>query len=446
LQTKIHARYTLGDTRVVYLKDEDTGRIGLTIYPESMVKAVVPRRETLAGLPEIDAQPAGTSPPRAWNLDSLVQLHLRGDTANGGFSTGRSMRNSASVDRFIFEKQEVSRSRSEVCVITTLKSAERYICKHHLAWERGDKGLRAHTIFSNDSDAPVTLEMLASFSLGGLTPFAPDDAPRRLTLHRFRSAWAGEGRLESLPLERLQMERSWAGHGVVNERFGQVGSMPVRGFFPFIALEDQQANVIWGAQLAWAGSWQMEAWRRDDTVCISGGLADREFGHWFKTVLPGESFASPVAQLAVGRGDLDQFCDRLTSLQAAALETVPSVENEMPIVCNEFCTTWGTPSEPNLLRIVRRIRDTPIRYLVIDAGWYQPDAGNWSDSHGDWIPSKALFPEGLASTVAKIRETGLIPGLWFEMETCGRRATGFSLADHLLKLDGQLLTVGERRF
>jgi len=48
------------------------------------------------------------------------------------------------------------------------------------------------------------------------------------------------------------------------------------GFLPFAAIEDTGAGVTWAAQIAWPGSWEMEAYRRDDFVQLSGGLADRE--------------------------------------------------------------------------------------------------------------------------------------------------------------------------
>ena len=91
--------------------------------------------------------------------------------------------------------------------------------------------------------------------------------------------------------------------------------MPVRGYFPFVAVEDRPAGVWWGAQLAWAGSWQMEAYRRDDQLSLSGGLADREFGHWLKSVVPGEEFASPLAYVSTVKGDLDDLCQRLASIR-----------------------------------------------------------------------------------------------------------------------------------
>ncbi|MEI6036066.1 MAG: hypothetical protein WCS65_17505, partial [Verrucomicrobiae bacterium] len=217
--------------------------------------------------------------------------------------------------------------------------------------------------------APPLPIRLPVFSLGGLTPFAADDAPHRLFVHRYRSSWSAEGRLESRSIEELNLERSWIGYSLLSERFGQVGSMPVRGFFPFVALEDRGAGVFWGARLSAPGSWQLEIFRSDDFVSLSGGLADREFGHWWKTLQPGDHFQTPPATLACLEGDLDQLCQRLNSAQEAALAGLPKIENDLPIVVNEWCTSWGSPTRENLIALARCLRGTPAKYLVIDDGW-----------------------------------------------------------------------------
>ena len=172
--------------------------------------------------------------------------------------------------------------------------------------------------------------MLSSFSLAGITPFAPDDAPGRLRVHRFRSGWSAEGRLVTESIEDLHLERSWSGAAAFSERFGQTGTMPVRKWFPFVAVEDTVAGVVWGAQLAWSGSWQMEIFRQHDDVAISGGLADREFGHWMKTIAPGETFAAPPAFVSCVKGTVDDLCDRLTKLQHRAADQHPAVEKDSP--------------------------------------------------------------------------------------------------------------------
>jgi alpha-galactosidase len=124
----------------------------------------------------------------------------------------------------------------------------------------------------------------------------------------------------------------------------------------------------------------------------------------------------------------------------------PSVERDLPIVFNEWCTTWGDPRHERVVEIADRLAGTDVKYLVIDAGWYKKKGCEWFNSHGDWVPSAELFPDGLAATAAAIRRRGLIPGLWFEMETVGDTSAACSMEDHLLKRDGLPITVGNRRF
>lgn len=445
MQRTILSTFHIADTTVRFERDDAAGRVGMLLYPTGMAGQLSLRRQGLRGLPEIDAMPDAGDPP-AIVLDPLAHVKIVGDPYPGAFAQGRTMRASPSSDRFRHERQDATRQDDRTMVCTTLRAADGCRIEHRLAWHDGDAAAAVTTTFVNRSDRPVTLEMLTSFSLGGLTPFDAADAPGRLRVHRFRSVWSAEGRLETRSLEELHLERSWSGAGAFSERFGQIGSMPVRGWFPFVAVEDVAAGVCWGANLAWAGSWQMEVFRQHDDVCISGGLADREFGHWIKTLAPGESLKTPPATVACVRGGLDELCDRLTAVQHRAADAHPAVERDLPIVFNEWCTTWGDPSHDKVVAVADRLKGTDTRYLVIDAGWYKGDRGDWGNAHGDWHPSAKLFPHGLEATAAAIRERGMIPGLWFEMETVGDASAAFSLAYHLLRRDDIPVTVRSRRF
>ena len=438
---KMISTFRAGDLTLRYVQDDHSGRVGLEMFPTALADRLVPRRADLGGQPEIDAIP-DSEPPIAQNIDSLFHLKIVGDPYPGAFAQGRTMRNAASIDTLRFERQDVQGTT----VVTHFSSPAGYRLEHRLSWHLTESAVEITTFFFNDSSRPVTLEMLSSFSLGNITPFDVADAPNRLRVHRFRSVWSAEARLTTQTIEQLHLERSWSGSGIFSERFGQIGSMPVRGWFPFVAVEDTQATVVWGAQLAWAGSWQMEIFRQDDAVCISGGLADREFGHWTVTLAPGQSLTTPPATLAAVHGDLDDLCAVLTNVQHRAADQQPQIEHDLPIIFNEWCTTWGDPSHEKILKIARRLQGSHVKYLVIDAGWYKSSQGSWDNSHGDWIPSKSLFPDGLAATAAAIKSHGLIPGLWFEMETCGEASAAFSLVDHLLQRDGLPITVRSRRF
>jgi enoyl-CoA hydratase/carnithine racemase len=102
----------------------------------------------------------------------------------------------------------------------------------------------------------------------------------------------------------------------------------------------------------------MEVYRRDDCVNFSGGLADREFGHWSKTIAPGQAFETPSAFLTVVRGNFDEATTRL---QAAHRTDVPKAEDDLPVIFNEWCTNWGAPTHDNLVAIADRLRATSPR-------------------------------------------------------------------------------------
>lgn len=441
----ILSSHVLGDILVRYPHDPATGRVGLELLPARMADHVVEPRDSLHGEPFIDVLPGDDAWP-ARPVDSLIQFKCVGDSYPGAFAQGHTMRNSGSIGRFRFHDQQVVTEGRTTTIRTVLKEESGISAEHELCWKTGDGGLISRSRIINGSSEPITLEMLSSFSLSGITPFHGADAPDRLHVHRFRSVWSAEARHERVSVEDLHLERSWSGAGAFSERFGQLGTMPVRKWFPFAAVEDAVAGVVWAARLAWAGSWQMEVFRQHDDVCLSGGIADRECGHWVKTLAPGETIDSPPAMLSCACGGIDEVCDRLTRMLEAAVDAQPRVEQDLPVVFNEWCTTWGDPSHENLIALADRLQGSGVRYLVIDAGWYKGEGSDWSSGHGDWKPSARLFPHGLKATADAIRERGLIPGLWFEMETAGSQSEAFARGRHFLMRDGTPITVRERRF
>ncbi|MCF7689156.1 MAG: alpha-galactosidase [Cephaloticoccus sp.] len=440
--------FRCGATTVLYVRDLAGDKLGLWLVPTKLRRKIVARRNCLGGV-ELENLPPpaeGAGFP-AWGIESLMQVKVLGDEQAPGFSPGRTLRNSPTVDKLKFTWQKVRQQKGGLRVRTTFKHADGgWLAHHDLGWRKGASWLDSSVTIENTSRSPITLEMLASFSLGGVSPFATDDAPGRLQLHRFRGVWSMEGRLVTQAFEDLQLEPSWVGYGVRCERFGAVGSLPTNGFFPCAAIEDTGVGVTWGAQLAHPGSWQMEVYRRDDLAAFSGGLADREFGHWMKNLSAGKSFTSPPAMLACVQGGLDDCCVALTAAQEVPLTTLPKCEADLPVMFNEWTSSWGDPSDANMKALAASLRGTGIKYLVMDAGWFKRDGGNWFSGQGDWIPNAAMYPEGIRATADAIRAQGMLPGLWFEMEVVGSASTLWDRTDLLLHRDGRPLTVGSRRF
>lgn len=378
--------------------------------------------------------------------ESMIHLKLLGDNYPSGYAGGLTMHDSGTLEYFQYDHQEVIEEKECLRIHTYLKDKRGFTAIHRLCWYRGEVSFELDTVFCNESQETVMLEYITSFCLNEITPLIQGEATGSLMLHRLRSKWSNEGRLVSESIEDLQLEPSYCYYPPHAERFGQVGSMPVKKYFPFVAVEDTDNQVIWGVQLAHEASWQMQLYRRDEALVIDGGLADREFGHWMKNIEPMECFETPKAILSVCVGDINRVCQRLTKAGEKYVNAGPMIEQELPILFNEYCTTWGLPSHENIAGIVDAIKERPIDYFVIDCGWFVEEGKPWYDSMGDYVPSPRLFPEGLISTTEYIKNAGMKPGIWFEIDNVGKEARAYHEEENLLKRDGFVLTTGTRRF
>lgn len=422
---KRYSSFTLGDMSAIYIQDVGQGVLGLTLLPKKLEDQF-----TLEG---------------RWQVEPLVQVKAVGDVYPGGYSLGHTMRNSQTAWKLRVTGQSVKEEAGTTEIVTEFQS-DRLRAEHILIHEEGEPYLISKTRLMNPTTGNQRIEYLASYSLCAIGSLEEAERMEDFRLHRLQSKWSGEGKLLTNTMGELYLEPSWTHGGAQNcVRYGQVGSMPVRRYFPWMVLEDQKYGWCLGSQLYHPASWQMEVYDRDDRLAVSGGLADREFGHWVKDLRPGETFESPRAVLTVCEGDVDETAYRLTRSQRRNLEAVPEAEKTLPIIFNEFCTTWGAPDAEKMKRIARCLKGRNIRYCVIDCGWYAERTGDW-DNPGDWKINQKLFPGGFGEAVEAIRGAGMVPGLWFEMEIVGQSAAAFTEREEWqLTLDGCPIQGGVRR-
>lgn len=453
-EKEIYSKYRLGDMLAVFIKDNRNGSIGYTLLPEGYDERI-----------DLDGW---------WSVEPAVQCKFVGDSYPDGFIHGHSMKNSRSSNDMVFLGQRTEttvceKNGSEETVFTIYTEYEKrgVNITSVLEYVSGEDFIKAYSVFESKTDEKQTLEMASSFNICAFPCVGKGMRQKDLVLHRLKSKWSMEGKLESRRFLDMELEPAWLRIGASSERFGQVGSMPVRRYFPWMAVSDTgcdggSTGYSVGAQLFINYSWQMEVYNRDEKNSLSGGIADREFGHWMKDIVPGERFVTPLAVLTVCKNadkpvypdgpdsirmekTIDNISRRLTDAQKVNLENVPESEKELPIIFNEYCTSWGNPDEKEMEAIAERLKGHGIKYCVIDAGWHVKDGNDWSDI-GDWITNKNKFPGGLKKTADKIRECGMIPGLWYEMEVVGKDSDSFKNEDMLLKRDGIPIQTMFRRF
>lgn len=355
---------------------------------------------------------------------AMAQLHIRGDEHEVPYSRGITMLGSASASGM-----KLTGIKAEEDRVAIEQENEAGLHRTQVLSACG-RALRCSTVIENRGKESITLDHASTFCISGLTPFEEGPADDCLKLHRFSSFWSCEGRHECQSIEELNMEVSWSRWATKTVKIGQNGTMPVRGYFPVMALEDTKRNVTWAASLAWTGSWTMELFRQKDDLALAGGLAGFEEGHWRKTLAPGESITLPEAALTAVTGGVDEACEALLDVQKADLKIVGEAEQTLNPMYNEYCDTWGAPTEKTIEAELEAIKDLGLSYFVIDAGWYgQTD--NWGECTGDWDIRKSTFPKGLKPVTEKIRKAGMIPGLWFEAEVASNKSTVFKTRPEL---------------
>ncbi|MDR1094340.1 MAG: alpha-galactosidase [Clostridiales bacterium] len=389
-------KHKLGALTALYA--ERDGSVTFTLAPTATLKNIDEKKLTLDGV-------------KFGRPDPMVQVHVFGDAANRQYSAGRTMRNSDSCFQLKYDGQTVQRRGGATEIATRFRRADGQTAEHRLRHKPGRRFVECFTAYTNGSDRDVTLEMLSSFSIGCLTPYAPDNPTGKITLHRMRSQWSAEAQLESFPAETLQLEPSWLNYGARGERFGVAGSTPCRGFMPLIGLTDERARVTWAADWDAPSSWQAEFYLSQNAANLSGGLADFEFGHWRKTLRPGETFAAPPARLTAARGGMDEAAQILTEFQRE--KPLPPREEGLPILYNEYCKTWGQCSRENLLPLIDASAKLGIDTFVIDAGWYDKA----DKSSGFYAPKRDYYPDGIGEVVRRINAAGMQAGIWFEYES-----------------------------
>ncbi len=368
-----------------------------------------------------------------YNRASLAHLQL--DEHNMGMLSN-SFKLSESLYKLKFKEQYTEENDEKITVVTVEEAEEGFGIRHRLCWNKGDNGFEVNTEFYNNTGREQILEYITSASLDALSPCLEDEGSKNLVFHRFKAGWSMEGLHQANTLTELGLEKAWA-TSAESLKFGAVGTRAVREYHPYGALEDTKNGIIWGMYLAHNASWLMELTRVEHGTSLSIGLSDLYSGVWSKKIADGESFTTPTAMLSVTKGSIAELSNRLLSMRHKAIDAYG--EEGLPIVYNEWVSTWGKPTEDALYQMADILRAGKTKYLVIDAGWYLPRRCT-----GDWEVNSNAFPSGMKEYCKKIREKGMVPGIWMEFECSEGNAKVFSkeFADLKLKKNGRVI-VGE---
>ncbi|MET9778553.1 alpha-galactosidase [Streptomyces sp. NPDC006367] len=279
--------------------------------------------------------------------------------------------------------------------------------------------LRSRVRLRNEGRQDVVVQSVSSLLLAGLP------SPDALDVHRARNDWLAECRWYAEPLRDTVVDVSVDAHQH-DSRAALVltgrGSWPTDGHLAMGAVTARGSGHAWLWQVESPTGWRWDLGeRRHGTYLALNGPTDAEH-QWRVRLEPGAEFTTVPGVLALGHG-LDDAFGALTAYRRAVRRPHPD-HTRLPVVYNDYMNTlMGDPTTERLLPLIDAAAEAGAEYFCIDSGWYDDDTVGWWDSVGEWLPSSRRFPGGgIRAVLDRIRERGMVPGLWLEPEVVGVRS------------------------
>lgn len=287
----------------------------------------------------------------------------------------------------------------------------------HMQFMRGLPAMRCWTVVRNGGPTTETVEYVSSFVLGGLGKDSRTPAQEKLRVHAPHNTWYGEAQWHRHSLAELGLE-PWTACSVHKAGFSSQGSWSSAGRLPMGVIENTESGTALGFQIEHNGSWHWEVAEQADAqyYLAAGGPTERE-SQWSATLAPGETFSSVPVGVVVAQGGQGNVLAELTRYRRRIMRACDD-NRRLPVIFNDYMNClMGDPTTARLEPLIDAAAAVGCEYFCIDCGWYSD--GPWWDGVGEWLPSQARFPDGISAPLRRIRDRGMIPGLWLELEVMG---------------------------
>lgn len=359
--------------------------------------------EKTVALKEFSLAPYKSEIEKTLKWCSVVDVHLSGENPNdhhGGKHTGTcgsfslKYKSHNYYENSIGNKLEINLEDDKMAVVA------------HYQFYKDVSAVRTWTTVTNISDESIGLEYVSSFAYTGLESLDP-------TIYTPHSTWCREINWRANSMSELGLDRlNWFSFKRISAT--NTGTWSAKEHLPMGAVSCDHTTLLW--QIEHNGSWHWEISDIADMLYLKiSGPTEQENG-WYKELKKGESFES-VKVCIVVEDSFDKAIVEMTKYRRTIYKT-NKADSILPVIFNDYMNClWGDPTTEKMIPVIDKAAESGAEYYCIDAGWYAD--GTWWDSVGEWKPSTWRFPGGIKEVLDYIKEKGLIPGVWLEIEVMG---------------------------
>ena len=347
--------------------------------------------------------------------ENEVLIHLTGD--NRDVHHGDKLQGGLLGERLRFVSKDMhDRNGHKEMVLTHKDAVTGLVVLSHYVFSASSPTIRRYTEVINQGNSDIGIDYVSSAVMNNLNNFSQGGVNENLRFHIPYNSWCKEAQWHEFKPRDLGFDDD-ATFNLNAISFTNIGTWSTVKYLPTGMIENRAAGVTWYWQIEHNAAWHWEfsntgSWVRPFSTYLYLGGPDAYHHNAWKNLSPGQTYTTVPVAIGCVKGGVEEAVTALTQYRREFLLHKTPDHTTCGVVFNDYMNClWGDPSTAKELPMIEAAAKAGCKYYVIDGGWF--------DKLGVWEPSKTRFPEGLKFLMDKIREKGMTPGLWFEIEVAG---------------------------